>query len=66
MFLSTRGTELGYAVCDFVLKQNQNENMVTLQTSTEARLAQGSTLQVYKDKATIRTNVGLCWHGPLS
>ena len=34
----------------------QTLNIFTLQTSTAARLEPGSTVQVYKDKATIQSN----------
>ena len=40
--------------------------MVTLQTSANARRAPGSTVQVYKDKATIQTNGGPMGHERLS
>ena len=46
-------------------QQIESQIMVTLQTSTEARQEPGSNIQAYREKATIQTNGGLCWHAPV-
>ena len=46
-FFKYRSTSTGTAVCDFVPDKMESQNMVPRQTYTEARLAPGSTVQVY-------------------